>query len=551
MNYNIEVHIKDHAEVVVDNLVISSDEAKLVHFKASIDTAFFIEKGYTSQSQIDDVMKQILNNILEKRVEVEEKNGTYTKQNGIQTQKYRKRIIRFNDLLMVYHNRHFDASKSVNPHLHILGNKNGRLGIGYSYLRRAMEEEAKKYGLKFHFSDVARKTGLTKNQDKSITQMSWIFNQGNKSKIETYLKKDDKLGKVLDLLHVHYLHSENISYFFKTMNIVHQRLNEMDVDYWYKNINLKEKICFSLTPEQEEKIQALRNQKNVELDMSKVFDREVLKYAHGFGSDSLSILVDRFDIPPIDKNALVIISKDDGADNTKEKSNFRNLVLCDVKNAIKNSGDEKSLKESLWNMGYKKASFKTSKTTDGKRQKIGMSLITKKGMKLTLNWSELGMNWSDIVTILMANKKKKKKSEKITSNIEGYRRKQIKKDDNLILYEYRIKQLLVIYGRKNAQTNIVHTLAKKFKVHRSEMYDITTFSSKDSTIVDYADKVVLKKSSSLKGDVSDMLELAVLKGWGLSSLTITGGKKFKEEAQRQINKRLGIREEKGATRLKK
>lgn len=552
MAFDQRIHIKDHAELIIDNLVINENEEDFVHFTCSVDTALLISKGYDTQEKIDNLMKEMLINISKSKHVVAEQNGTYTNKNGdVIRRKPRKRTIGFDKILSAYHNRHFDDSKRVNSHYHFLGNQNARLGKNFIYLKKAIEIEAEKFGITFHFSDTRRETGLTKSQEKSIKTMSWIFNEGKTKKIETYLKDDDKLGKVLDLLHTHYVHSENISYFIKTINIVNQRLHELGVDYWYKNINLKNSICFSLTSEQEDKIKALNNEEVVELDMTKVFDREVLKYAYGFGSDSMSVLVDRFDMPTINKNKLEVISKnDDNNGEPKSKSNFRNLVLVDIKNAIDNSWDEKSLKEALLDMGYQKTSFKTAKNKDKKRIKTGMAIVTPKGMKLTMNFLELGMSWADITSILMANQKKKKKSEKITSKTEGYRRKEIKKDDNLTLYEYRVRQLLVIYSKENIKTNIVHNLASKFKVSRSAMYDITTFTSDDSTIVDYADKVVLKKSSSLKEDVTDMLELAELKGWLLSSLTIRGSRRFKEEAQRQINKRIGIRKGKGVISVK-
>jgi len=553
MAFDIKKHIKDHAELIIDNLVVNENEEDFVHFTCSVDTALLISKGYDTQEKIDNLMREMLTNISKSKYVFTEQNSAYTKKNGeVIRRKLRERTIGFDKLLSAFHNRHFDDSKSVNPHFHFLGNKKARLGRNFIYLKKAIEIEAKKFGLKFHFSDTHKETGLTKSQEKSIKTMSWIFNEGQTKKIQTYLQDDDKLNKCLDLLHTHYLHSENISYFLKIMSIVNQRLNEMDFDYVYKDINLKNAICFSLTEGQENKIKALQNEEEIQVDMSKVFDREILKYAYGFGSDSMSVLVDRFDIPTINKNKLEIDSKnDDNNGEPKSKSNFRNLVLVDIKNAIDNSWDEKSLKEALLDMGYQKASFKTAKNKDKKRIKSGMAIVTPKGMKLTMNWLELGMNWSDIVTILMSNKKKKKKSEELTSNIENYKRKETKKDDNLTLYEYRVKQLLIIYSKEDIEINIVHNLAKKFEVARSHMYGITTFTSNDSTIVDYADKVVLKKSSSLKEDVTDMLELAELKGWLLSSLTIRGSRRFKEEAQRQINQRIGIRKEKGAISVKK
>lgn len=534
MSFDIKIHIKDHAKLIIDNLEILKNETDFVHFTCSVDTGLLIGNKFDTQKKIDDVMIKMLKEISSIKLVVTEKNGKYTNKYNQVVQRYRERIIPFDTLLSAYHNRHFDNSKSVNPHFHFLGNKNVRLGLNFTYLKQAINKVSFKYGLTFHFADACRETGLTKKQEASVKSMSWLFNEGNKEKIIHYLSDESRIKKNLDLLYTHYLHSENISYFLKVMSIVNERLSELDIDYWYKDINLKESICFSLTKEQIDIVEALKNEEEVDLDSTKVFDREVLKYSHGFGSDSMSIIVDKFDIPKIDSRKLTIKLSKQINMHTNKKSNFKDLILLDVNNAIDNAQDEKELKDLMVDMGYTKVSFKTSKTKDEKRKKTGLTIVTNKQMKMTLTFNELDKNWSGITRILIENQKKKKKKVVPESHIKSYKRKKTDVEDNLKFFRYKVRLLLTIYCNVKEERKKVEYLANYFDVVRSEMYNITTFTSEDTTISDYGDKIVLKKSISLQDSVADMLKLVDLKGWNLDSISIKGDTKFIEESERQI-----------------
>ncbi len=548
MAFDINIHIKDHAKLIIDNLIVEKNETEFVHFTCSIDTALLIEQGFDTQEKIDTLFENMLHNIIDKKLTVKEKSYKYTNRHNVTSQKYRNRMIKFDTLLSAYHNQHFDVSKSVNPHFHFLGNKKVRLGKNFIYLKQALKDEAEQYGLKFHFSDKSRETGLTKPQERSIKTMSWIFNQGNKQKIKTYLNEEDKLGKVLDLLSTHYMHSQNISYFIKVMSIINQRLYEMDIDYLYNDLNLKEHIFFSITSEQEEMIESLKNDEDIMLDMSKVFDREVIKYAYGFGSQAMEVFVDKFNIRKMDKQKIHIKPRTNIVDNKEKGNHFKTLVMEDIKQAISQAEDEKSLKNILMDMGYIKVSMKTAKIKNTKRQKVGLNLITPKNMKMSIGFVDLGMNWSEIMYVMMSNKSKKKKLETKESKIKNYTRKKSNVlVDDFTLYMYKVRRLLVIYElEQKDENNIIYHLADKFEVYRSNMYNITTFSSRDTTISDYGDKIVLKKSGSLIDDVSEMLNLAVLKGWDLNSLIVEGDISFVIESRKQINKlkSIGLRRSK-------
>ena len=167
-----------------------------------------------------------------------------------------------------------------------------------------------------------------------------------------------------------------------------------------------------------------------------------------------------------------------------------------------------------------------------------MNLVTPKNMKISIGFVNLGMNWSEIMYSMMTNKRKNKQIETKESKIKNYTRQETNtQEDDLTLYMHKVKRLLIIYNRQQKyENNIIYHLADKFEVYRSEMYNITTFSSKNTTISDYGIKIVLKKSGSLIDDVSEMLNLAVLKGWDLNSLIVEGDISFVGECKKQMNK---------------
>ncbi len=83
-------------------------------------------------------------------------------------------------------------------------------------------------------------------------------------------------------------------------------------------------------------------------------------------------------------------------------------------------------------------------------------------------------------------------------------------------------------------------LAKKYKIVKSEMYNITTYidEKQETTIIDYGDTISLKKSTRMTQEISDMLDIAQMKGWDLEKMEIRGDEKFIEESKKQIRKRL-------------
>jgi hypothetical protein len=535
------MHILDHAHFVSGD--IPEMNMKLIHFNTSICASYFIRNGVTAQKEIDTIMVKILNVIVEKELTVKEKNGTYTKKNGKKVQKYRTRIIKFDKMLTAYHNRHFNSSKSVMPHFHFLFNGATRAGKDFMYLKQALEEEAKKYQIKFNFMEEKQVTSLSKKQLSRIENMSWLLNQGNISKMKNYLLDSSKLKDTLNILKIHYENTQNISYFIKILSILNQRLQELNIDFNYDNTNLKESIFFFLNNRQKAMINDLKNHKFVELDLNNVLDRELLKHSHGFSSDVIDIIRKKFVIKKIPKEQLLW-------ENTTRKVNtlsqskvkFRDLIISDIKNTLIYAKNEKDWKEILLKIGYTKVSIKSKKMSNGKRHKIGLNMTTKKGTKLFISFNNMELEYSDIIYIMMLNHKKNKLNDCHESNLDRYEVKTIPGGALLSKYEYKIKILLQIYPttkNKKVIKEKAKYLAKKYNLDKSDMYDITTFKNNTTIIVDDINKITLKKTlvKDIKSSISDMLDIAEMKGWDINALIIMGDKNFKEEAQLQINNR--------------
>jgi len=541
MKYNIKTHILDHAHYVLGDLPESNK--KLTHFNTSVCASYFIRRGLSTQNEIDSIMVEILKNIKERKLNIREKNGTYTKKNGKKVQKYRTRIIKFDKILTAYHNRHFNSSKSVMPHFHFLFDDFVRVGKDFIYLKQALEEEAKKYHIKFNFMEERQVTGLSKKQLSRISNMSWLLNQGNVPRIKKYLSNSEKVHDTLNLLHTHYQNTQNISFFIKVLSILNQRLQEVDMDFIYKNINLKESIYFFLSERQKNLLTNLEKGRTVEIKLSSVFDREILKKAHHFQSDAMDIVSKKFNLVNLSPKQLSYPKKDDrDILNFKKTNSFRKLIIKDLRNSLAYAKSEKDWREILLKMGYIKVSINSSKKFN-KRVKIAITITTKKKSKVYIPFYTMGLDFKKITKIMMYNKKQNRKKNNYDNSVDDYIKIKKRQQEILKKYTVQMKLLLKIYTNSSNQNNVnekeLKNLAIKYTIHTSEMYKITTYQAESATIVDNNSSITLKKfERHIENCISDMLDIAVLKSWNLESLIIEGSSTFIEETKKQIKVRL-------------
>jgi len=540
--FNIFLHIIDHAHFTFGTP--PNRGVKLMHFNTSVDATYFLRQGISTQHEIDKIMEKILTNVLKCTMKVKEKNGIYIAKNGIKKQKYRERTIIFGNIFAAYHKRHFDSSKSVMPHFHFVIDKNARVGKDFIYLKQALEKEAKVHHIKFNFMEPRQNTGLSKSQMMRIKKLSWLMHQGDTNKIHQYLEKPEKLSQTLELMKKHYENTQNLSFFIKTLMIINQRLQELNISYQHEGVELKEDIFFFLASAQKNKLEYLANSREIELNLNHVLDREILKYAHGFKSDVMDVMVEKFKIPNIRKSQLFIASQKPKKTPLIKTNNFKARVIQDIRNALSDASNEKQWKHLLKEIGYMNVSVKSAKNNNGNREKIGLTIVTKKKTNLFIPFHEMSLMFSQITKILMNNKKKKKNPKIRKSKIEDYKVKKNNNNEIFSTYQHRIKILLQLYQDPNTPFDDSHyehlqALAKKYHISSSKMYGIATYKNEHAEIVDSTHKIELKRVSTdgIQFAISDMLDIAIVKGWNLARLSIKGDEKFIAEAKKQISHR--------------
>ena len=542
MKYNIKTHILDHAHFVSGDT--PETNKKLTHFNTSVCASYFIRNDKSTQKEIDTIMVDILKSVVKKELKIKEKNGTYVKKNGKKIQRHRTRTIKFDKILVAYHNRHFNSSKSVMPHFHFLFDSSVRVGKDFMYLKQALSDEAKKYRIKFNYMEQKQATGLSKKQLSRIENLSWLLNQGNVPKIKKYLSNSDKLKDTLNLLQTHYQNTQNISYFIKVLSVLNQRLQELDFDFVYKNINLKENSYFFLNARQKKMLSDLEKGQTVELDLSNVLDREILKKSHHFQSDAVDLLLKKFNLTALSPRQLRYSKKyDANSPNSTKKNSFRKLIIEDLRDALAYAKDEKDWKAILLKMGYIKVSINSSKNS-GKRTKTAITVTTKKKSTVQIPFHSMNLNFKKITQIMMHNKKRSRKKKNYDNSFDNYQKRRKRQAEILEKYIVQMKLLLHIYSNAKNKSIIdkerLKNLAGKYTIHHSDMYKITTYQIAGTTIIDNDTSITLNRSDHDTEDstISDMLDMAILKGWNLSLLTIKGLPNLVDKVKKQIQRRL-------------
>jgi len=357
------------------------------------------------------------------------------------------------------------------------------------------------------------------------------------------LLNSEKVHDTLDLLQTHYQNTQNISYFIKVLSILNQRLQELNIDFMYKNTNLKENIYFFLNDTQKNMLTSLENGRTVEINLSHVLDREILKKAHNFQSDAMEIVSKKFNLLNLSLKQLRYSKKDDNSDlNTVKITSFRKLIMQDLRAVLAYAKSEKDWKDILVKMGYIKVSINSSKTSS-KRTKTAITVTTKKQTKVQIPFNVMNLNFKKITHIMLHNKKRNSKKENYDNHFDEYKKRKKRQNEIWQKYIVQMQLLLKIYSNSKSQTKITSEelkhLARKYTINTSKMYKITTYQSTDTTIVDNDTDITLKKSEANKEKaVKDMLDIAILKGWSLDSLTIRGSPDFVYEVKKEIQRRL-------------
>ncbi len=339
----------------------------------------------------------------------------------------------------------------------------------------------------------------------------------------------------MDSLINHYQHTNNLSFFIKTLLIINQRLNELNLDYIYNNINLKETLFFFLSPSHLNRIEVLKQGSTIAINIDNVFDRELLKFAYGFKTEVMDIIVNRFDIPSIKKEQLLIEEKITA--NSVEKKNsvkFRDLIVMDIRNAISVAKSYEDFRSLLIEMNYKQIAMHTSKTKTITRRKIGINIITQKNSRIYIPFDQLRLSWSKMKTIFSYNKRKNRQYKKLVTNLNIYKKNRNEINVELIKIEYQVPRLLELYCEVALNNDIRIEQFEDYKLERSDMYNIISFINDENSIVVTENRITLKKSSNYEKAVQDILKVVDMKGMNLKNIVFSGQKGLIEKMKIQI-----------------
>lgn len=531
MSWNLESHILDHAEKIINNLKPTFDpnNPKNQHFTLSCDLSqLIVNHQAKNQKDIDLIMSNFMSDLAAHTHTFKESKG---KRNG--TQIFREKEIHFRDALMAYHNSGSDSINSQNyevlPHLHLLFDKSQKLGIGYYQLRNAIEEVSLKHNIVFNFQEEI------KEKDNSlklkVSSFSWSLKRS--SDID-FLKKIANKGLDNDLQNIkqHYQNTGNLQYYIKVMRDLQARLKRLDVDYNFCGKNLKEEFPLFLNEKQKNDIRILHlGQDKKEIyriisDRDNLIGRAFLENNQGFKNIIIDELQKRgatfFKLNDIDFERINLkINRKEKKSNDYQKS----INFCykeDFLKAVGKSKNEKEVQELLKSMGYKDFQYK-QKTINKKRSKVGFTFINQNGKVVTAYFSNLGIDLKEIRKDLKKNKESGKEFDRdnIESNLKNYKPKKSKKNTDIFEEIYKFTPS--------------HDVSSYYIC---ETFETVQMYKKGVFIEDQGNRIETKaKSENMEESVAIILDIAESKKWDLDNLIIDGSQDFKNKIAAEIEKR--------------
>ncbi len=241
-----------------------------------------------------------------------------------------------------------------------------------------------------------------------------------------------------------------------------------------------------------------------------------------------------FNISDIKQHQLIIEeTTTDISIEKKNPSNFRELVIMDILNAIAIAKNIKEFRALIEDMEYKKIVIKTLQVKTAKRENIGFNITTKKKTNLFIPFSQLKLSWSKIVMIFLDNSKKKKSFKKLVSNLDKYDPSKKRISTELIKFDYKVPRLLEFFYAKKVN-DIEIDKFDNYHLERSDMYNIISLKNSHNSILITECRITLRKSSAEDYPIQDMMKLAKMKGWDLNHLELSGTKDLVEKTKSYI-----------------
>ena len=418
VEYRVDLHILDHAKTIYNSIDVYNPLKHKAHFKCSIDSSQLIANGFNSKDKINNVMNLMLDEIINTKYIFRVKTRTYTDAKGNKKEYFSNKSFELNsDTLSAYHNRAFSSDiefDNVEPHFHFLFNSTKHTGKNYYHLKKHLQNAASKYNLVFHF-DEEKERSVNKFQGlmEKCSRFSWFTQKMTDMQVINYVNfKSDDLTKNLELLYDYATVTGNLQFYIKAMNNIKKRLNKLDLNFEFKNNNIREIYPIPIDEITNETLIAIANKDNVKLKELMTRDnflaRDYIKYINNFQSTIIEELKLRDYVFPI------VLSNDLILDNMKGKSKtefrnsekyitFNNAVKNDILEALKFAKNEIELKEILLKFGYKDLGFR-NQNIQGKRKKTGIK-FTYQDKSYTVYFNQINIDESTILFHLQNNAK--------------------------------------------------------------------------------------------------------------------------------------------------
>jgi len=544
-NWNLEEHILDHAETVINNLpdTFNIENPRNVHYTISIDIAQLImNHRCINQKDIDKVMNGFLNDLKDHSYAFDDPMGS--------GRKPMRRVLDLSQALIAYHNDASDSinsqNYSVNPHFHFLipgqlKNKDGKstkLGSGYKHLDRFIKEVAKKHNLVFNNNEAVSydKDNFTR---KGASSLTWFLKRANDTYFENKVN-DKSILKAVDNFEKNYKKTGNLQYYIKGMRDLEERLKRFDLDLFNKDgVNLKDDYPIFIDIDDKE-INILQSEDTEAIrvllkDRDNRLARALVEYSYGFDNIVIDELQSRgLYLQRLDKEVLKDLTVEIKQKETKKDKYEKSLgyfVKQDIEQVLKFAKNEIHFKELMEELGYKDIKMK-AKTINGSRQRVGFTYINPHNNKeANIYFNKLKMSYSDFKKHFIENSKNVNlKQKKFKYKTDSYIVKYIPLEDD---ENYKKK--------KQAFQNKVFRKIYHFdsSVDLTGFYineSTKEFISKGTVIKDKGHKLTITKQNSedMQRNVKILLDMARAKGWNLDALVVTGTDEFKSAVLDEI-----------------
>ncbi len=540
-SYRVDLHILDHAETIYNTLGQYNPLKHKAHFKCSIDTSQLIANGFNSKDKINNVMKLMLDEIINTKYTFRVKTREYIDRNGNKKEYFSNKSFDLaSDTLSAYHNRAFSSEidfDNIEPHFHFLLDSSKQTGLNYYHLKKHLQTIASKYNLVFHF-DEEKERSVNKFQGlmEKCSRFSWFTQKMTDKQVINYVNsKADDLTKNLELLYDYATATGNLQFYIKAMNNIKKRLTRLDLDFEFRSNNIRHIYPIPIDEITNETLIAIANKDKEKLKELMTRDnflaRDYIKYTNGFQSTIIDELKQRDYIFPIISSNDLILENMKGKSKTEFRSSdkflsFNNAVKNDILEALKYAKNEVELKEILLKLGYKDLGFR-NQNIQGKRKKTGLK-FSYEDKNYSVYFNQIGLDESTILFHLQNNSK-----NEISNELD-------------INYKSNIQQLKFFNSYQNKIFKDIYDFESDIdlsKYYISKDNDIVkiTEKSKNIEITDSIEEI-LSKGKITEDEAKLIIQLMKKKGWNdFSKVNFNDSskefiKKIRDEFEKDNNK---------------